>query len=97
MPEIENSIPALLERRAQLQPDDVAYTFIDYEADPEGFAESLTWSELHQRVQVVAATLLKYGSPGDRAEPGVHRRLLRRDPGRVHCRAVDGADVRSAR
>jgi long chain fatty acid CoA FadD26 len=67
MPEIENSIPALLERRAQLQPDDVAYTFIDYEADPEGFAESLTWSELHQRVQVVAATLLKYGSPGDRA------------------------------
>ncbi|MBU3750285.1 MAG: AMP-binding protein [Mycobacterium sp.] len=67
MPELAASIPALLERRAQQQPDDVAYTFIDYEADPAGFAESLTWSDLHQRVQVVAATLLKHGSPGDRA------------------------------
>ncbi len=67
MPEVEKSIPALLERRAQQQPDDIAYTFLDYEADPDGFAESLTWSDVQQRAQVVAATLLKNGAPGDRA------------------------------
>lgn len=67
MPEISHSIPALLERRAQQQPDDIAYTFIDYESDPEGIAESLTWSEVLDRVNVVAATLLKNGAPGDRA------------------------------
>lgn len=67
MPESEFSIPALLERKAQQQPDALAYTFVDYDADPNGVAESLTWSELHDRVQVVAEELAKYGSPGDRA------------------------------
>ncbi len=67
MPETEFSIPALLERKAQQQPDALAYTFVDYDADPNGVAESLTWSELHDRVQVVAEELAKYGSPGDRA------------------------------
>lgn len=63
----EYSIPALLVRRAQQQPDDVAYTFIDYESDADGIPESLTWSELLDRVNVVAATLLKNAAPGDRA------------------------------
>jgi long chain fatty acid CoA FadD26 len=63
----ENSIPALLVRKAERSPDEVAYTFIDYDDDPNGLAESLTWSELHERVQVVAGELVKYGSPGDRA------------------------------
>lgn len=67
MPETEFSIPALLERKAQQQPDALAYTFVDYDDDPNGVAESLTWSELHDRVQVVAEELAKYGSPGDRA------------------------------
>lgn len=67
MPENEYSITALLGRRAQEQPDDVAYTFVDYEADPVGIAESLTWSELRDRVNIVAATLVEHGSPGDRA------------------------------
>jgi len=67
MPEGDYSVTALLERRAQEQPDDLAYTFIDYEADPAGFAESITWSELWDRVNVVAATLAEHGSPGDRA------------------------------
>ncbi len=64
---IDSSIPALLAKRAQQQPDDVAYTFIDYELDPQGFAESLTWSELHRRVLVVAEELSNHGSEGDRA------------------------------
>ncbi len=67
MDDREFSIPALLETRAQQQPDDIAYTFVDYDADPAGFAESLTWSELRQRVEVVAATLVTLGAPGERA------------------------------
>lgn len=64
---IETTIPELLGRRAEEQPDDVAYTFVDYEADPAGAAESLTWSELRDRVQAVADRLSGLGSPGDRA------------------------------
>jgi len=67
MPAIESSIPAALENRAQQQPDDTAFTFIDYEVDPTGFTESLTWSQVHQRARVVAEKLLLCGSVGDRA------------------------------
>ncbi len=63
----EATIPAVLADRAQQQPDDIAYTFVDYEADPAGVEESLTWSEVHERALVVAAKLAKLGSPGDRA------------------------------
>ena len=66
LPLFETSIPAVLERLAQQQPDDVAFTFIDYDVDPAGFAESLTWSQLHQRSRVVAAELSRCGSVGDR-------------------------------
>lgn len=72
MPETEtwtsvSSIPALLERKAQQHPDELAFTFVDYEVDPAGVPESLTWSELYERVQVVAQDLAQHGSPGDRA------------------------------
>lgn len=63
----EADIPAVLAGRARQQPDDIAYTFVDYEADPAGVSESLTWSEVHERVQIVAEKLAKVGSPGDRA------------------------------
>jgi long-chain fatty acid adenylase/transferase FadD26 len=64
---IESSIPAVLEGRARQKPDDVAYTFVDYEVDPAGFAESLTWSQVIQRARVVADELSVCGSVGDRA------------------------------
>lgn len=67
MPEIELSIPELLKTRAEQQPTDVAYTFLDYDVDPAGFADTLTWSDLYQRVQAVAARLNHCGAPGDRA------------------------------
>ena len=67
MPVIQSSIPAVLEDRAQRQPNDIAYTFIDYEVDPGGFAESLTWSQVYQRARVVAEELSRCGSVGDRA------------------------------
>lgn len=61
------TLPALLAHRAQQQADDAAYTFIDYESDPAGIRETLTWAEFHERVQVVAEKLSTVGSPGDRA------------------------------
>ncbi len=61
------SIPDLLKNRAEQQPNELAYTFLDYDVDPAGFADTVTWSELYERVQDVAARLLQCGSPGDRA------------------------------
>jgi len=66
MPEIQLSIPELLKRRADAQPDQPAYTFHDYDVDPAGFAETLTWSELYQRVLAVARQIRLCGAPGDR-------------------------------
>lgn len=62
-----SSVPAMLGQQARQRPNALADTFIDYEVDPVGFAESLTWFEVHERVQVVADELASYGSPGDRA------------------------------
>jgi long-chain fatty acid adenylase/transferase FadD26 len=64
---IESSIPALLQERASQQPDATAFTFIDYGLDPTGFAESLTWSQVHRRALTVANELRLCGSSGDRA------------------------------
>ena len=61
------SIPALLRERASLQPNDTAFTFLDYEQDWAGVAESLTWSQLNRRVMNVARELRLRGSMGDRA------------------------------
>jgi long-chain fatty acid adenylase/transferase FadD26 len=66
MPVIDSSIPALLQERAAQQPDAAAYTFIDYEQDPAGFAETLTWSQVSRRARILAEELALCGSPGDR-------------------------------
>ena len=62
----ESSLPALLQKIASHQPDATAYTFIDYEVDPAGFAESLTWSQVHRQAMIVAEELRTWGSSGDR-------------------------------
>lgn len=64
---IRRSIPALLRERASLQPNRTAFTFVDYEQDRAGIAESLTWSGLHRRVLNLAQELRRNGTPGDRA------------------------------
>ena len=64
---IESSIPALLREHARERPSETAFTFIDYDVDPAGFAESLTWSQLHRRASIVAAELRRCGVTGDRA------------------------------
>ena len=63
----ESSILALLWERASEQPSETAFTFIDYGLDPAGFAEKLTWSQLHRRALIVAEELRVCGSSGDRA------------------------------
>jgi long-chain fatty acid adenylyltransferase FadD28 len=62
-----SSIPAVLRERASLQPNDEAFTFIDYEQDPKGVPETLTWSQLYRRASNVARELRVCGNPGDRA------------------------------
>jgi long-chain fatty acid adenylase/transferase FadD26 len=66
VPISERSIPDVLAERAQRQPDAPAYTFIDYELNPAGYSETLTWSQVQRRAQALAAELASCGSPGDR-------------------------------
>ena len=61
------SLPALLLRRATEHPDAPAYIFMDPEVTGTGPAETLTWSELHRKVLVLADELRLHGAPGDRA------------------------------
>jgi long chain fatty acid CoA FadD26 len=62
----EASIPATLGERARQKPDTPAYTFIDYEIDPGGYSQTLTWSQLQQRARVVAAEIASCTAPADR-------------------------------
>src|ERR1700756_534274 len=63
----QSSILSMLHGRAALRPDDVAFTFTNYEKDWAGVPESLTWSELSRRTLSVARELRLHGSVGDRA------------------------------
>lgn len=63
----ETSIPDLLRERASLQPNDTVFTFLDYEQDWNGVAETLTWLQLYKRTLNLARHLESYGKPGDRA------------------------------
>ena len=63
----EYSLTEMLEQRADRQPEATAYTFIDYQVDPNGFPESLTWGQVRHRAHVVADELRVVGSVGDRA------------------------------
>lgn len=65
MPEV--SIFSTLRERAGLQPDDIAYTYTDYESDWEGVKEELTWGQVYRRALNVAHAVKECGSAGDRA------------------------------
>ena len=66
MPMNVRSLPAMLRASARLQPNDTAYTFIDYEQDSAGVAQNLTWSQLYRRTLNVARELSSCASTGDR-------------------------------
>ncbi|SPM27991.1 Acyl-CoA synthetase (AMP-forming)/AMP-acid ligase II, partial [Mycobacterium terramassiliense] len=57
----------VLRERASLQPNDTAFTFLDYEQDWDGVAQTLTWSQLYKRVVSLGEQLRAHGSTGDRA------------------------------
>ncbi len=67
MPVIETSIPAVLRERASLQPNDTAFTFIDYDQDWSGVTDTLTWSQVYRRTLNVAHELSLCATTGDRA------------------------------
>jgi fatty acid CoA ligase FadD21 len=62
-----SSVVSVLRERAGLQPDDVAFRFVDYEQDWAGVTETLTWAQLYQRTLNVAREVKRHGAPGDRA------------------------------
>jgi long-chain fatty acid adenylyltransferase FadD28 len=62
---IERSVPGVLRERASLQPNDTAFTFIDYEQNSDGVAQNVTWSQLYRRTLNLAQELTLRGSTGD--------------------------------
>jgi long-chain fatty acid adenylyltransferase FadD28 len=64
---IESSISAVLRERAHLAPSAAAFTFMNYDQDSAGVAESLTWSEVYRRALGVAQELQRCGPAGSRA------------------------------
>jgi long-chain fatty acid adenylyltransferase FadD28 len=64
---VQTSIPGVLRERASLQPNDAAFTYVDYEHDWDGVAHTLTWSQLYRRVVNLGEQLRARGSAGDRA------------------------------
>ncbi|OBK38996.1 acyl-CoA synthetase [Mycobacterium sp. 1245111.1] len=63
----ELTIPSVLRERASLQPNEKAFTFVDYEQDWDGVAETITYSQLYRRSLNVAQEVRKYGATDDRA------------------------------
>jgi fatty acid CoA ligase FadD21 len=57
----------MLHGRASLRPNEVAFTFTDYEKDYAGVVETLTWSQLSRQTMNVAREIRAHGSVGDRA------------------------------
>nr|WP_163645816.1 type I polyketide synthase [Mycobacterium conspicuum] len=63
---IESSLPVVLRGHASRQPDEPAFTYVDFAQDWEGVPESLTWSQLYRRTLNMARELRSFGSTGDR-------------------------------
>ncbi|MDH6244145.1 AMP-binding protein [Mycobacterium sp. OTB74] len=63
----ETTLIEILRERASLQPEDTAYTYLDYDHDPEGVPVTLTWAQLHRKVRGLAHVMRQNGSVGDRA------------------------------
>lgn len=61
------SILTVLQERAGETPDVTAFTFTDYDIDPDGVSETLTWSQLYRRTLNMAHEVSRHGEPGDRA------------------------------
>lgn len=63
----DTTLVGVLRERASLQPDDIAYTYLDYDQDPEGVPVTLTWAQLYRKVRGLAHVIRQHGAVGDRA------------------------------
>jgi acyl-CoA synthetase (AMP-forming)/AMP-acid ligase II len=63
----DTSLIGVLRERASLQPEDIAYTFMDYDHEWDGVATTLTWAQLNRRVRSLAVEMRQIGAIGDRA------------------------------
>lgn len=61
------SILTVLQERASATPNEAAFTFTEYDINPEGVQETLTWSQLYRRTLNMAQAVQQHGVPGDRA------------------------------
>ncbi|MEU8571416.1 fatty acyl-AMP ligase [Streptomyces pathocidini] len=66
-PADEETLVGRLARNAALTPDDPAFTFLDFAADPAGRRHTLSWAELDRRVEAMAGVLARAGATGERA------------------------------
>ncbi|OCB54529.1 acyl-CoA synthetase [Mycobacterium vulneris] len=64
---IASSLTAVLRERASVQPNEPAFTYIDYDHDWDGVEETLSWSQMYRRVKNLAVQLREHASVGDRA------------------------------
>lgn len=71
----EAPVLTTLRERASLQPDDVAFTFTDYDDDWAGVTETITWVQLYRRVDNLSRAIAGYGEAGDRAVILAHQSL----------------------
>lgn len=62
-----SSISDVLRERASLQPNDAAFTYVDYDRDWKGEPLVLSWSQLYRRVVNLGEQLRLRASTGDRA------------------------------
>ncbi|WP_406814826.1 AMP-binding protein [Mycobacterium sp. M23085] len=63
----QSSILSMLHGRASMRPNDIAFTFTNYDDDWAGVPQSVTWSQLSRRTLNLARELHVHGSVGDRA------------------------------
>jgi hypothetical protein len=93
-PVVERSIPRVLREHASLQPNDTAITFVDYEQDWAGVAESLTWSQLYRRSLNLGTeklvAIIEFKNRGDCQEDAMDKRLYAAKRGR---RPLSGVGV----
>jgi len=64
---MSQAVLSTIRERASLQPDDVLFTFTDYDSDWDGVPENVTWSQLYRRVRNLAQQVSEHGTVGDRA------------------------------
>ena len=55
------SILTVLRERAGETPDELAFTYTDYDRDPDGVVETLTWGQLYRRTLNMAEEAAQYG------------------------------------